>query len=128
MRAILQVDEYLRSTLHLHGPNLIIGPAHGLEGGVVIVHLPLLANEVLLFEHHHLRLLVALEGQVRKDQNYTHYIHYIRMNSGQHHIIQSDVVNGTLNNIILIDNMKQRNVFAFPPNLLSGGGNFRLHE
>ena len=69
MRATLQVDGYSRSTLHLHGPNLIVGPAHGLEGGVVVVHLPLLANEVLLLEHHHLRLLVALEGKVHRDQN-----------------------------------------------------------
>jgi hypothetical protein len=43
------------------------------------------------------------------------------MNSGLHQIIQSDVENGTLNNIILIDNMKQRNVLAFPPNMMSRG-------
>ena len=50
----------LRAALNLHGSNLVVSPAHGLQRGVVIVYLPLASHEVLPLEQHHLGLLVVL--------------------------------------------------------------------
>lgn len=63
----------LRSTLNLHGSDLVVAPAHGLQRGVVIGHLPLVTHEVLLPVQHHLGLFVVLWGHsddnLRGDRN-----------------------------------------------------------
>lgn len=56
----LNVAGDLRATLHLHGSNLVVAPAHGLQRGVVVVYLPLASHEVLPLKQHHLGLLVVL--------------------------------------------------------------------
>lgn len=53
-------NEDLRSALNLHRSDLIVAPAHSLQGGVVIVYLPLATYEVLPLKQNHLGLLVVL--------------------------------------------------------------------
>lgn len=57
----------LRSTLDMHGSNLIVHPAHGLQRRVVITQLKLTAQEVLHLVDGHAGLLVVLykEGERR---------------------------------------------------------------
>ena len=50
----------LRSTLDLHGLNLVVHPSHGLQRGVVIAQLELTTAHVLLLEDGHAGLLVVL--------------------------------------------------------------------
>lgn len=50
----------LRSTLNVHGSNLFVNPAHGLERGVVISKLELTTQHVLQLEDGHAGLLVVL--------------------------------------------------------------------
>ena len=50
----------LRSTLNVHGSNLVVHPAHGLQRGVVITQLELTTGHVLHLEDGHAGLLVVL--------------------------------------------------------------------
>lgn len=50
----------LRSALNVHGSNLVVEPAHGLQRGVVIAHLELATHHVLHLVDGHAGLLVAL--------------------------------------------------------------------
>lgn len=50
----------LRSTLNVHGSNLLVHPAHGLQRGVVVRQLKLTAHHVLQLVDGHAGLLVVL--------------------------------------------------------------------
>lgn len=50
----------LRSTLNVHGSNLFVHPAHGLQGGEVIGQLELTTRQVLLLEDGHAGVLMVL--------------------------------------------------------------------
>lgn len=50
----------LRSTLNMHGSNLLVQPAHGLQGRVVVRQLKLAAHHVLQLVDGHAGLLVVL--------------------------------------------------------------------
>lgn len=50
----------LRSTLNVHGSNLIVHPAHGLQRRVVITQLELTAQHVLHLVDGHAGILVVL--------------------------------------------------------------------
>lgn len=54
---------YLRSRMDLEGPNFIVAPTHGLEGGVVIAQLTLTAQEVLTLKDSHAALSVVLQSK-----------------------------------------------------------------
>lgn len=54
---------HLRATLDLHGAHFVVGPAHGLQRGVVISNLPLAADEVVFLENGDLGFLVILWGR-----------------------------------------------------------------
>lgn len=56
---------HLRAALDLHGAHFVVGPAHGLQRGVVIADLPLAADEVLFLEDSDLGFLVILRGKSR---------------------------------------------------------------
>merc|ERR1719216_99397 len=47
------------SALDVHGSNLVVHPAHGLQGGVVVTQLELMTHHVLLLVDGHAALLVA---------------------------------------------------------------------
>lgn len=53
----------LRSTLNLHGSNLVVHPAHGLQRGIVITQLKLTTHHVLHLVDGHASLLVVLHGE-----------------------------------------------------------------
>lgn len=50
----------LRSTLDMHGSNLLVQPTHGLQRGIVIRQLKLAAHHVLQLIDGHAGLLVIL--------------------------------------------------------------------
>lgn len=54
---------HLRATLDLHGAHFVVGPAHGLQRGVVISNLPLAADEVVFLKNGDLGFLVILWGR-----------------------------------------------------------------
>lgn len=54
---------HLRATLDLHGAHFVVGPAHGLQRGVVVSNLPLAADEVVFLEDGDLGFLVILRGR-----------------------------------------------------------------
>lgn len=54
---------HLRAALDLHGAHFVVGPAHGLQRGVVISNLPLAADEVVFLENGDLGFLVILRGR-----------------------------------------------------------------
>lgn len=51
-----------RSRLDPERSNLIVAPAHGLQGGVIVAELTLAAHEVLPFVDGHTTLSVVLQG------------------------------------------------------------------
>ena len=51
---------YLRSGLHPERSNLVVAPAHGLQGGVVVAQLSLAGQEVLTLVDGHSALPVVL--------------------------------------------------------------------
>lgn len=53
---------HLRAALDLHGAHFVVGPAHGLQRGVVISNLPLAADEVVFLKNGDLGFLVILWG------------------------------------------------------------------
>lgn len=55
------VGENLRAALHVHGADLGLHPAHGLQGGVVIADLHAAAHEVLPLKDDHAAALVGLK-------------------------------------------------------------------
>lgn len=57
---------YLRATLDLHGSDLVVHPAHGLQGGVVITQLELTTVHVLHLEDGHAGILVILWKKKKK--------------------------------------------------------------
>lgn len=54
----------LRSALNVHGSDLVVHPAHGLQRRVVIAQLELTAQHVLVLEDGHARILVVLRRKV----------------------------------------------------------------
>lgn len=54
---------HLRAALDLHGAHFVVGPAHGLQRGVVVTDLPLAADEVVFLEDGDLGFLVILGGK-----------------------------------------------------------------
>lgn len=56
---------HLRAVLDLHGAHFVVGPAHGLQRGVVVADLPLAADEVVFLEEGDLGFLVVLGGKSR---------------------------------------------------------------
>lgn len=54
---------HLRAALDLHGAHFVVGPAHGLQRGVVVSNLPLAADEVVFLENGDLGFLVILWGR-----------------------------------------------------------------
>lgn len=54
----------LRSALNVHGSNLVVHPAHGLQRRVVIAQLELTTQHVLVLEDDHARILVVLRRKV----------------------------------------------------------------
>lgn len=56
----VRVKMNLRSAVNLHGSNLFVHPAHGLQRGVVVAHLELTTHHVLHLVDGHTGLLVVL--------------------------------------------------------------------
>lgn len=56
----------LRSTLNVHGSNLLVQPAHGLQRGVVVRQLKLAAHHVFQLVDGHAGLLVVLREGGKK--------------------------------------------------------------
>lgn len=54
----------LRSALNVHGSDLVVHPAHGLQRRVVIAQLELTTQHVLVLEDGHARILVVLRRKV----------------------------------------------------------------
>jgi len=54
---------HLRAALDLHGAHFVVGPAHGLQRGVVIADLPLAADEVVFLKDGDLGFFVILRGR-----------------------------------------------------------------
>lgn len=56
----------LRSTLNVHGSNLFVYPAHGLQRRIVITQLKLTTHHVLRLEDGDARLLVVLRKEEKR--------------------------------------------------------------
>lgn len=56
----------LRATLDAHGSNLVVHPAHSLQGGEVIAQLELMTHHVLLLVDDHAGLLMVLYREETK--------------------------------------------------------------
>lgn len=57
----------LRSALDVHGSDLVVHPAHGLQGGVVIAQIELTTRHVLHLKDGHAGLLVVLCKNKERD-------------------------------------------------------------